>query len=441
MEGSVLRTIIRLAGPTVIGSLSLMSVGIMQLYFVGLLGVEALAGVTLVFPALTLMQLTASSGIGAGVASAVARGIGAGRRADAEALVLNALFLAIVGGIAFAAAGLLLGPGIYRWMGGTGGALAASVAYSNWIFAASVVVWILGLLLGALVGCGNTLVPLIASLSALAMVPLSPALMFGWGPLPPLGIAGAGLAFAVYYLAASIALIGYYRSGHAPLRLSLDIRLIQRRLLMDILRVGAPAALAAAIPIFSIGLITAAVGRFGINEVAGYGIAIRADYMLLPLYVGICAGIVPMVGTNVGAGQIRRARQIAWTGALMAAGIGGFAGLALALAPSLWVGLFSHDPKVAGSGALYFHIVGIQFPLSALAVVLSAAAQAAGRASWPLAAITSRLTVAAGGSWLVVSGFDGSLEALYAMLAIGSICYCGVISAGQIAGLTIPDRT
>jgi putative MATE family efflux protein len=441
LEGSILRTILRLAAPTVVGSLAQISASIIQLHFVGLLGVDALAGVTLVFPCLTLMQLVASGGIGTGVASAVARNLGAGRRADAEALVLNAVVLAIAFGIVFAAAELLLGPILYRLLGGSGAALAASLAYSKWVFGASIFVWILSLLVNALIGSGNTTIPQIVSVFALVVVPLSPALMFGWGPLPRLGIAGGGLAFACYYAVAATALIGYFRSARAPLRLPLDFRLIEWRFMREILQVGGLSALGVAIPTLSVALVTAAVARYGINAVAGYGIAVRADYLLLPIYFGICAGVLPMVGTNVGAGQIQRARRIAWTAAFIAAGIGGAAGLSLALAPSMWIGLFNNDPAVIAAGSLYFRIVGIQFPLSAFGLVLAAAAQGAGRPFWPFAAVTTRLVIAAGGSWLVVAGIGGSLEALYAILAIGSVFYCGVITAGQIFGRTISHRS
>ena len=230
VNGPILRTILGLAAPTMIGSLAQMTAGIMQVHFIGLLGVDALAGVTLVFPCLTLMQIVASGGIGVGVASAVARSLGAGQRADAEALMLNAVVLAVGFGVLFAAAALLLGPMLYRLLGGTGPVLAASLAYSNWIFGASVFVWILCLLINALIGSGNTTAPQAFAALALIVVPLSPALMFGWGALPRLGIAGGGMAFACYYILAATALILYLRSQRAPLRLPLDLRLVEWRL-------------------------------------------------------------------------------------------------------------------------------------------------------------------------------------------------------------------
>jgi putative MATE family efflux protein len=441
LEGPVFRTIIRLAAPNVVGSLAQISAGVVQMYFIGQLGVDALSGVTLVFPFLSLMQLVSSSGIGPGVSSAVARSLGAGRRADAEALVLNAVVLAIAFGIIFTVAELVLDRVLYRSLGGSDAVLAASLAYSHWVFGAAVLVWTLNLLVCALIGSGNTVVPQIAALFFLVVVPLSPALMFGWGPLPRLGIAGAGLAFACYYIVATTALVGYFRSRHATLKLPLDLRLVEWRLLREILRVGGPSAVSTMIPAISLMLITAAVARFGTDAVAGFGIAMRMDYLLLPLYFGICAGVLPMVGANVGAGQIRRARLIAWTGALIGAGIGSVAALFLYLAPWAWVSLFSSDANVIASGSLYLSIVGLQYPLTALGIVLGAAAQGSGRPLWPLAAGIARATISAGGSWFVVAALGGPVEAVFATLAIGGVAYCGILTAAQVMGQTIPDRS
>lgn len=440
LEGPLLGTITRLAAPNAIGAIAQISASVIQMHFVGMLGVDVLAGVTLVFPCLSLMQLVATGGIGVGVASAVARGLGAERRADAEALVLNAIVLAVAFGILFATMEVLFGPTLYRLLGGTGAAFAASLAYANWVFGSAVFVWIVNLLVSALVGSGHTIVSQVVSLFWLVvMVSLSPALMFGWGPMPRLGIAGAGLAFACYYVVATTLLIGYLRSGRAPLKLQFDVRLIQLRLMRQIMQVGALSALGVAIPVLSLTLVTSAVARFGVNVVAGYGLATRTDFLLLPLYIGLCAGVLPMVGANVGAGQIGRARRIAWSGALIASCIGGIAALFLALVPSAWLRLFSNDPVVVASGSLYFRIAAIHFPFTALAIVLGAAANGAGRPSWPFAAAIARAVVSGGGSWLVVTGTGGQLETLFAVLAIAGVFQCGVMIAGQILGRTIPD--
>ena len=169
------------------------------------------------------MQMMSNGGIGGGVASSIARAIGAGKVAEAEALVLNALVLAVVFGVIFAGAEWLFGGTVYRLLGGQAGALGAALDYGHTIFLGAVFVWIVSLLAAALRGAGNTLAPAaVILLGVVVLLPLSPALIFGWGPLPRLGVAGAGIAVVVYYLVGAIILIAYLKSAKTSLRLPFD---------------------------------------------------------------------------------------------------------------------------------------------------------------------------------------------------------------------------
>jgi putative MATE family efflux protein len=439
LEGPIVGTILRLAAPTIVGSLAQMLALMIQMYFIGMLGIEAFAGVTLVFPWLTLMQLLSNGGVGAGVASAVARSLGAGRKADAEALILNAVVLGAVMGIVFSAVGLLLGETIYRCMGGTGDALVAALTYSRWVFGSALFVCVFNLLANAYVGSGNTLVPQVFALVQLATLPLAAALMFGWGPIPRLGIAGASVAFACYSFLATLALSTYARSNRTTLRLPLDIRLVSGRLMREILQVGVPSTVSVVIPTFSLMLVTTVVARFGVGAVAGFGIAMRVDYLLVPLYFSVCAGVLPMVGTNFGAAQIHRARRIAWIGAFIAAGIGAMAGVPLVVAPQLWMNFFTKDANVLAVGGLYFHVLAALYPITAFGIVLGAAAQGAGRPLWPLVAVIFRVITGAGGGWFIVVGLGYSLTALFAMGAVAATIYFAILVAGHLSGRAIPD--
>jgi Na+-driven multidrug efflux pump len=127
LEGPILPTLLKLALPTVVVLVVQTLVGVAETYFVSFLGTEALAGVTLVFPLFMLMQMMSNGGIGGGVASSIARALGAGKKAEAEALVLNALVLAVVLGIVFTGAEWLFGETIYRSLGGQAGALNAAL--------------------------------------------------------------------------------------------------------------------------------------------------------------------------------------------------------------------------------------------------------------------------------------------------------------------------
>src|SRR5436309_9599318 len=123
LDGPIVSTLLRLATPNVLVMFVQASVGLIETYFVARLGTDALAGVALVFPVLMLMQMMSAGAMGGGISSAIARAIGAGRRADADALVLHALAIAVGFGLVFTLTLLGGGGWLYRAMGGSGASL------------------------------------------------------------------------------------------------------------------------------------------------------------------------------------------------------------------------------------------------------------------------------------------------------------------------------
>src|SRR4051794_39457940 len=145
LTGPVLPTLFRLALPTMTVLVAQTAVNVAEAYYVGFLGTDALAGVALVFPIFMLMTMMSNGGIGSGVSSAVARAVGAGRNADADAITFHAIVLAVVAGGLFTLATALFGPALYHALGGRAGALDAALSYSNYLFAGAIPVWIVNL--------------------------------------------------------------------------------------------------------------------------------------------------------------------------------------------------------------------------------------------------------------------------------------------------------
>ena len=159
IEGPIAATLIRLAAPNILVMLAQTSVGLVETYFVGKLGTDALAGVALVFPPLMLMQMMSAGAMGGGISSAIARALGAGRRADADALALHALVIGLVFGLAFTVALLASGRWLYTIMGGSGAALQAALTYSVVVFSGAVLVWLFNSLANVIRGSGNMATP------------------------------------------------------------------------------------------------------------------------------------------------------------------------------------------------------------------------------------------------------------------------------------------
>jgi MATE family, multidrug efflux pump len=298
------------------------------------------------------------------------------------------------------------------------------------VFSGAVFVWIVSLLAAALRGAGNTMAPAaIILLGVFVLLPLSPALIFGWGPFPRLGVAGAGVAVVVYYFIGAFVLIGYLRSSRASLRLPFDLRLIKWRPLGDILRVGGLSAIGTIQSNLTVVLVTGAVGLFGTDAIAGYGIASRLDYIQIPLLFALGSAALTMVGVNIGAGQVKRAERIAWVAAFFAAGLTEALGLFVTVFPHAWLKLFSENAEVLAAGSTYFHTVAPFYGLAGFGMLLYFAGQGAGRVMWPVLGGTVRLLIAAGIGWIVVAHFGGGLRELFITVAAGSIVSGAIVAS------------
>jgi putative MATE family efflux protein len=433
LEAPIAPTLLRLAAPNVLVMLAQAAVGLIETYFVGQLGTDALAGMALVFPVVMLMQMTSAGAMGGGIASAIARALGARRRDDADALVLHALAIAAVFSLVFTVGVVGGGRWLYTRMGGTGGALDAALVYSNWVFAGAFLVWLFNTLSAVIRGTGNMAVPAyVTVLGALVLVPLSPLLIFGWGPVPGLGIAGGAIALMAYYLIGSAVLAAYLWSPRSLLRPSFAHLRFRRALFSDILRVGLVGTVSTVATNLAIGVTTALVGGFGTAAIAGYGTASRLEYLLVPLVFGLGAPLVAMVGTSIGAGQRERALRATWIGAAMAFVMAEAIGLWAAAFPGAWLSLFNSDPAMLEAGALYLRTVGPLYGFFGLGLVLYFASQGAGRLVWPVIGNIVRLAVAVSGGWMALR-WGGGLGAVFAVQGAALVLY-GAVNAWAIAG-------
>ena len=403
LEAPILPTLLRLGAPNVLVMLAQAGVGLIETYFVGQLGTDALAGMALVFPVVMLMQMTSAGAMGGGIASAIARALGAQRRDDADALVLHSMVIALGFGLLFSAAVLGGGRWLYARMGGSGGALDAAMVYSNWVFAGAVLVWLFNSLSAVIRGTGNMAYPAIVTVAgAVGLVPLSAWFIFGGGPLPGWGIAGGAMALLAYYALGSVALAAYLWSRHSLLRPSLRGVRLRWALFKDILIVGLTGSISTVATNLTIAISTALVGAFGAAAIAGYGTASRLEYLMVPLVFGLGAPLVAMVGTCIGAGQRERALRATWVGAALAFGMTSAVGLWAAAFPHTWLKLFSSDAQMLEAGTLYLRSVGPFYGFFGLGLVLYFASQGAGRLKWPVIGNLVRLAVAGLGGWLAL---------------------------------------
>lgn len=425
-------TLLRLALPNVVVMMVQASIGLIEIYFVAKLGTNPLAGMAIVFPILMLVQMISAGAMGGGILSAIARTLGSGRREDAGVLVWHAVAIAIVLGLFTTVLALTLGPKLYAAMGGRDGSLAAALVYSNVVFAGAIPLWLFNSLAAVIRGTGNMLVPAAMSLAgAVVLIPLSAALIFGFGPLPQLGVAGGGVAVVMFYTIGSMIFALFLWSGRGVLRPPLRPSPLRWKPTREILRVGAASSLVSLTTNVSIATATGLVGVYGASAVAGYGTGSRLEYLLVPLVFGLGAPIAAMVGTCMGAGRRERAVRVAWTGALISGAFTEAIGLTAAFFPHAWLSLFGDDPVMIDVGAQYLRVVGPFYGFFGLGLALYFASQGAGRLRWPLVAAALRLTIATAGAWLGLQ-LVGGLVGVFAALGIALAAF-GIVNAIALA--------
>jgi putative MATE family efflux protein len=433
LEAPLVPLLLRLAAPNVVLMLAQSATGLIETYFVGHLGTYALAGVAVVFPGVMLTQMISGGAMGGGISSSIARALGGGRREDATALVTHALVINGLLGLLCSIGVLGFGPALYRSLGADGAALGAALAYSNVIFAGSVLLWVMNALASVLRGTGNMLMPAIVICGgALLLIPVSPCLIFGLGPIPALGVSGGAYALVGYYACGTAVLGWYLWSGRSVLRPRLLGVALQWRLFREILRVGAIASLSSLQTNLTIMFTTGMVGSFGSAALAGFGTGSRLEYLLVPLSFGIGGPLVAVVGTNVGAGRPDRALRAAWIGAGLGFGVTEVIGVLAALHPVAWLALFDTDPAMLATGSLYLRTVGPFYGFFGLGLVLYFASQGAGRMFWPVAGQFVRLAVAVAGAWLALR-LGGGLAAVFVAIGLALVAY-GLTVAASIAG-------
>jgi putative MATE family efflux protein len=418
------RALLRLAGPTTSVMALQIVVALVDIWIVARLGTDTLAGMALVFPVMALMVNSANGAMGGSVASALARALGAGRRDDANAIVLHALVLALAIGAAFTLLAWTAAPVFYQWLGGSDGALGQALAFSNLWYAGAVVVWLNCFLAALLRGAGDAGTPARIGITAsLLYMPLAGGLAWRIGIVGP-AIASLAVATGAAILQARAVRRG--RLGFVPI---LHKARLQGRLFGEILRVGALGSLSTVAASLTALLVTALVGRFGTAALAGYGIGVRLEFMVAPIAFGIGTGATTLVGIAVGAGDFARAVRVAWLAGLVAFMSIGAIGWLVALAPEVWSRLFTTEPDVLAASVAYVTRAAPAYCFFGLGLTIYFASQGANRMAAPVLAAFLRLAVATAGGWFAAERLGLGLDGLFAATGCSLALYGTLIAA------------
>ncbi|MCZ6591771.1 MAG: MATE family efflux transporter [Alphaproteobacteria bacterium] len=439
LRGPIVPTLARLSAPNIVVAAAMTLTTFADAWFVGRLGITALASLALVFPIQTLMQMMSAGAMGGGVSSAVARALGSGRPERATAIALHAMIIALAMAALYIVVAAVFAPWFFGLLGGSGTVLDGAVAYAQIAFGGAGAIWLTNTFASVLRGTGNMAVPArILIAASLLHVALSGALTLGWGPFPALGVRGPATALVASFGVAALVMGGAVVAGRGGVRLRLAGIALQAELFRDILKVGGVACGNALLTIATIVIVTRLIAEQGTAALAGYGLGSRLELMLIPISFGIGGALTATVGANFGARQFARARRVAWTGGLFVAAASGLIGGVAAVWPDLWLANFTTDAEARAIGARYLAIVGPFYLFFGLGQTLYFASQGTGNMIWPFSAGVVRLAVAAGGGAIAATYFAADTTPLFACLSAGLVCFGGLIAGSLFSRVWNP---
>lgn len=379
LTGPIAPAIRRLAVPMALGIVFIIAIDLCDTYFVGLLGTEELAAMSFTFPVISLVVSTVM-GISIGATSALSREIGAGDDEAVRRLATHAMMLAVLIVLLVSGLGLLTQDYVFVALGATPELLPLLDAFMTiWYFGAVfLVVPMIGM--GAIRATGDGSTPMyIMMAAAIVNVILAPIMIFGWGPVPGLGLRGAATATVI---ARSITLVLSLWVLRRKDLLDLHVPRVQElmRSWTRILSVGLPAAVTNALAPVATAVMTWLVARHGTEAVAAYGVGSRVESLLLIVPMALGAALTPFIGQNWGAHQEDRVARGIVVARNFAVAWGAGAWVVLAAGGSHLADVFTDDPHVADMVHTYLWIVPLSYGAHGLVSVASAAFNATDQA-------------------------------------------------------------
>jgi putative MATE family efflux protein len=367
---------------------------LVDLYWVGRLGKEAIAGVGIAGN-LTFIVLAITQMLGVGTTTLISHAAGRREREQAQLVLTQSLLLAVTIGVAFLIAITALRDMYVGALSPDPVSAAAATAYLSWFVPAMALQFPMVVMAAALRGTGNFKPGMVVQTATVIMnIVLAPVLMFGWTGTPQMGVAGAGLASFIAIIAGTIWLAFYFFDAASYLRLHPHFR-PEGGMWGQILKIGLPAGVEFALVAVYLFVVYTVSRRFGAAAQAGFGIGqriIQAGFMPI---VALGFAVAPVAGQNFGARKAERVRETFQRAALLALGLSTFVTLLCLFADEAMIRFFSSDPGVITVGAEYLRIIAWGTVASGIVFVNGSMFQAMGNTIPPLIASFIRILIVA----------------------------------------------
>ncbi len=378
-EKPVLPLLVSMALPNVISMLVNSLYNIVDSLFVARISEDAMTALSLVFPIQNFANAIAI-GFGIGINAMIALYLGAGDHRKAETAATHGLVLSLLHGILITGVSIAIMPGFLRRFTADEALVASGVTYSTIVFLFGTINMAALAFEKIFQAVGRMKVTMTALIfGCVCNILLDPVLIFGLGPVPAMGIAGAALATGIGQLLSLIVyLVVYLRTG-LPVRLRRSCLRPDAALDGRLYAIGVPAILNLALPSLLVTFLNGLLAAFSQSYVVVLGIYYKLQTFLYLPANGIVQGMRPLIGYNYGAREHARVKKLFdWTlimsAAIMAAGT-----VVCMLASGQLMGLFTQNPETIAAGQTALRIISLGFVISAVSTTASGALEGLGK--------------------------------------------------------------
>jgi putative MATE family efflux protein len=374
-EESISKLLIRFSLPATTGMLVMATYNIVDTIFVGMLGSQAIAALSIAFP---FQMLLGALGIGTGVgaASLISRSLGAGQRDVATRAVGQVITLSAIYGLLIALAGFLYLEPLLVIFGATPDIIGLTGEYVLVITSGSVMFFLIMGLNNVVRGEGNPRLSMyVMIISAVTNIILDPIFIFTLG----MGVRGAAVATVLAKIVGVAIMLRYVTSGQGVIKINLACLKPNLETIRKIYIIGLPAMVLQISTNLSLVIANNILAAYGHLAIASLGLIFRLFMFALMPVIGISQGLMPIIGFNFGAGKLDRIREALIRGVALSTVVVTFFGVLYFAWPAFFLGIFSREAELIALGSRALRIMVIMFPVIGAQVVFSTYFQAAGK--------------------------------------------------------------
>lgn len=436
LEGSIFRSLLLLAIPIVLANMLQSAYQLTDAFWVGRLGGDALAAVSVSFPVVFLLI---SLGIGFAVAGStlIAQYVGAGNQAMVDHVAAQTLLMVTLASLILGGVGVVCAPFMLKLMGVTPQVYGGALGFMRYSFVGLIFTFGFAIFQSVMRGVGEVTMPLYIVLGTVILnFVLDPLLIFGWGPIPGQGVMGAAQAtLFTQGVAAAIGLIVLF-GGKYGIHVKLghfkpDPAFIRRAFVL-----GFPASIEQSTRALGITVLVFIISSFGTLTVAAYGVGTNIlQFVIIPA-MGLSMAIATLVGQNIGANNIKRAEEIARLGAWISfVGLSAIGLLTFLFAREMVVFFVPGDTAVIEEGSRFVRIMSFSFGFMALQLALTGVFRAAGKMmATMIIALVSQWVLQFPLAYILSKHTSLGVEGLWWSFPVSSVLTCLITLVWYVGG-------